>query len=53
MRRLLLLSLLTTLLLTLGSAVFAGCGDDPGFSDLPYPYPPDAAYDVVDAPVDG
>ena len=53
MRRLLFLSLLTTALTTLASLGFTGCGDDPGLSDLPYPYPPDAAYDVVDASVDG
>ncbi len=44
--RYLVLSLVVTL--AAAGALIAGCGDDPGFQDLPFPYPPDAAYDGVD-----
>ena len=37
-----------SLLASATGALLAACGDDPGFSGLPYAYPPDAAYDGVD-----
>jgi hypothetical protein len=43
MRALLLFSLVASL----AAAVTAGCGDDPGFSDLPYAYSIDATPDGV------
>jgi hypothetical protein len=37
----------SSLLASLAAAVIAGCGDDPGFSDLPYAYSIDATPDGV------
>ncbi len=45
MRPLLLCSLLAGLAAI--AAAIAGCGDDPGASDLPYAYPVDATPDGV------
>jgi hypothetical protein len=46
MRHLLLFSFLTSLA-GLAAAAVAGCGDDPGASDLGYAYPLDATPDGV------
>jgi hypothetical protein len=39
--------LLFSLAASLAAAVAVGCGDDPGFSELPYAYPIDATPDGV------
>lgn len=53
MRHVLLFSMFAAALATFAGALVVGCGDDPGYSGLPYAYSVDATPDgVIDTEAD-